>query len=47
MKKQTIRRTRNSEWHRKWEKNTSKEHYVKPQIEKWENAYNSCRQYKV
>ena len=43
----TIGRARNSKWHREWENNTSKLHYIKPHIKEWENAHNSCRQYKV
>ena len=27
--------------------NTCKLHYIKPRIEEWESAYNSCRQYEV
>ena len=41
-----IRRDRNSEWQREWEKNTSKLHYIKPRIEEWESAYNSSIAYK-
>ena len=29
----TIRRARNSEWEREWEKSTSKLYYIKPRIE--------------
>ena len=42
-----IRRARNSKWQREWENGNNKLHYIKPQIEEWESAYNSCRQYKV
>ena len=43
----TIRRTRNSEWQREWKNDTSKLHYIKPCIEEWESAHNSCGQYEV
>ena len=44
---QTIRRARNSVWQREWENSNSKLYYIKPHIEDWESAHNSCRQYKV
>ena len=43
----TIRKARNPEWQRKWENSTSKLHYIKPRIEEWESAHNSCRQYEI
>ena len=42
-----IRRAKNSEWQKEWENNTRKLHYIKPHIEEWESAHNSCRQYEV
>ena len=43
----TIRKARNFEWKRKWENNSAKLHYIKPRIEEWENAYNSCWRHEV
>ena len=40
----TIRRARNPERQREYV-NSSKLYYMKPSIEEWENAHNSCRQY--
>ena len=42
-----IIRARNSEWQREWENSTSKLQYIKPYIEEWESAYNSCWQYEM
>ena len=39
----TIRRAKNFEWQKEWENSTSKLHYIKPHIKKWEKAQNSCR----
>ena len=41
-----IKSAGNSEQQREWENSTSKLHYIKPCIEDWESAHNSCRQYK-
>ena len=38
-----IKRARNTKWQRKWENSSSNLNYIKPSIEEWESAYNSCR----
>ena len=30
-----------------WENSTSKLYYIKPRIEEWGNAHNSCRKYEA
>ena len=44
----TIRRARNSKCQMEWKNSTSttKLHYIKLNIEEWENFQNSCRQHK-
>ena len=43
----TIRRERKFESQKEWENSSSKLHYIKPSIEKWESAHNSCRQCEI